>query len=70
METELQEADIRKITTVISYELLLIDIREALLQQMDSSFSAFLRVGALRPKAGETNMLEKASAENQLNTAA
>ncbi|MDF2193510.1 CusA/CzcA family heavy metal efflux RND transporter [Paraflavitalea sp. CAU 1676] len=66
VETELQEADIRKITTVIFYELLLIDKKEALLQQMDSSFSAFLRVAALRLKAGETNMLEKASAENQL----
>ncbi len=33
---------------------------------MDSSYSAFLRIATLRLKAGESNLLEKAGAENQL----
>lgn len=66
LETELKEAEIRRLTTGIFYELLLINEKEALLQQMDSAYSAFLRVAVLRLKAGETNVLEKASAENQL----
>jgi cobalt-zinc-cadmium resistance protein CzcA len=66
LETELKEAEIRKLTTGIFYELLLVAEKEALLGKMDSAYSAFLRVAALRLKAGETNVLEKASAENQL----
>ncbi|WP_423735903.1 CusA/CzcA family heavy metal efflux RND transporter [Chitinophaga caseinilytica] len=66
LETELQEVEIRRLTTGIFYELLLMTEREKLLLQMDSTYSAFLRVAALRLKAGETNILEKASAENQL----
>ncbi|WP_109699450.1 CusA/CzcA family heavy metal efflux RND transporter [Chitinophaga deserti] len=66
LETELQEAEIRKLTTGIFYELLLVSEKETLLGKMDTAYSAFLRVAALRLKAGETNVLEKASAENQL----
>ncbi|MGX5816634.1 CusA/CzcA family heavy metal efflux RND transporter [Chitinophaga lutea] len=66
LETELKEAEIRRLTTGIFYELLLVDQRSALLGKMDSAYGAFLRVATLRLKAGETNMLEKASAENQL----
>ncbi len=66
LETELQEAEIRKLTMGIFYELLLVSEKESLLGKMDTAYSAFLRVAALRLKAGETNVLEKASAENQL----
>ncbi len=66
LETELQEAEIRKLTVGIFYELLLVSEKESLLGKMDTAYSAFLRVAALRLKAGETNVLEKASAENQL----
>ncbi|SIN91817.1 CusA/CzcA family heavy metal efflux RND transporter [Chitinophaga niabensis] len=66
LEVELKEAEIRKLTTTIFYELLLTGEKESLLRKMDTTYSAFLRKAELRLKAGETNMLEKTSAENQL----
>jgi len=66
LEVELKEAEIRKLTTAIFYELLLTGEKESLLRRMDTTYSAFLRKAELRLKAGETNMLEKTSAENQL----
>lgn len=53
-------------TTTMFYEMLVIAEKEALLKAMDSTYREFLRIATLRFKAGETNMLEKASAENQL----
>lgn len=67
MEVDVKEAEIKKITRSVFYELLVIDGKEKLLKRMDSAYTAFLRVATLRLKAGETNMLEKASAENQLS---
>ncbi|GEP97623.1 CusA/CzcA family heavy metal efflux RND transporter [Chitinophaga cymbidii] len=66
LETELQEAEIRRLTTALFYELRLLSEKEALLIKMDTAYSAFFKVAGLRLQAGETNMLEKASAENQL----
>lgn len=66
LDVELKEAEVRKVTTGIFYEWLLTEEKEKLLIRMDSSYSAFLRVAALRLEAGESNLLEKASAENQL----
>ena len=40
--------------------------RQKLLQRLDSVYSRVLRAAELRLKAGETNMLEKTSAETQL----
>lgn len=67
MEVDVKEAEIKKVTRSAFYELLLIDEKDKLLKRMDSAYTAFLRVATLRLKAGETNMLEKASAENQLS---
>ncbi|AZI26727.1 CusA/CzcA family heavy metal efflux RND transporter [Pedobacter sp. G11] len=67
LEVDVKEAEIKKVTRAVFYELLLIAEKSKLLKRMDSAYTAFLRIATLRLKAGETNMLEKASAENQLS---
>lgn len=67
LEVDLKEAEVRKLTRSVFYELVLLEEKERLLKKMDSAYTAFLRVATVRLKAGETNMLEKASAENQLS---
>ncbi|MDR6784473.1 cobalt-zinc-cadmium resistance protein CzcA [Pedobacter africanus] len=66
LEVDLKAAEVRELTRLICYDLLLLYQKAELLHKMDSTYTAFLRVAALRLKAGESNMLEKASAENQL----
>lgn len=66
LNVDLQEADIRKITKNVFYELLILHEKEQLLLKMDSTYTTFLRIAVLRLKAGESNMLERATAENQL----
>nr|WP_121271144.1 CusA/CzcA family heavy metal efflux RND transporter [Pedobacter schmidteae] len=66
LEVDLKEAEVRKITRSIAYELLLLYQKMQLLSKIDSTYTSFLRVAGLRLKAGESNILEKASAENQL----
>ncbi|WP_222536769.1 CusA/CzcA family heavy metal efflux RND transporter [Pedobacter polysacchareus] len=66
LEVDLKQSEVKKMTTSMFYELLVIAEKQTLLRSMDSTYREFLRIAALRFKAGETNMLEKASAENQL----
>ena len=66
LDVALKQSEVKKMTTAMFYELLVIAEKQALLQSMDSTYREFLRIATLRFKAGETNMLEKASAENQL----
>lgn len=66
LDAELKEAEVRKVTAGIFYGLLLNAEKQALLAKIDSAYSAFQQVAALRLKAGESNLLEKAAAENQL----
>ncbi len=49
------------------YNLLYLYSREQLLQQQDSIYSGFMKAAELRYRAGETKLLEKATAETQLN---
>lgn len=65
-EVDLKEAEIKRLTRSVCYEMLLLKRQSGLLIQMDSTYTSFLRIAALRFKAGESNLLEKASAENQL----
>lgn len=51
----------------VYYELLFINERKRLLQSQDSIFEGFLKSASLRYKTGETNLLEKATAESQRN---
>lgn len=53
----------------VYYELLYLQDREKLLQQQDSIYSEFLRAANLRFETGETKLLEKTTAETQLNEA-
>lgn len=49
------------------YQLLYLHAREQLLKEQDSIYSGFLKSATLRFQTGETNLLEKATAETQLN---
>lgn len=51
----------------VYYELLYLRNKEKLLQQQDSIYSEFLRAADLRFRTGETKLLERATAETQLN---
>ncbi|WP_316818177.1 CusA/CzcA family heavy metal efflux RND transporter [Pedobacter nyackensis] len=66
LDIDLKQSEIKKMTTAIFYEMLVIDQKQLLLLSIDSTYREFLRIADLRFKVGETNMLEKASAENQL----
>jgi len=66
LNVELKQYEIKKLTTTVFYGILIIAEKQALLQSIDSAYREFLRVASHRFKSGETNMLEKASAENQL----
>lgn len=66
LNVDLKQSEVKKMTSSIFYELLVIGQKQLLLAAMDSTYNEFLRIATLRFKAGETNMLEKASAENQL----
>lgn len=54
----------RQVTTVF-YEMVYLKEKEKLLQKSDSIYSEFLRKSTLRFDKGESNVLEKATAENQ-----
>ncbi len=49
------------------YQLAYFEALQRLLQSQDTLFAGFLRASELRYKTGETNLLEKATAETQLN---
>jgi cobalt-zinc-cadmium resistance protein CzcA len=66
LEVDLKQSEIKRLTTAVFYEMLVIAEKQTLLSSMDSAYRELLRVADLRFKAGETNMLEKASTENQL----
>ncbi len=51
----------------VYYQLHYLQAKEKLLQQQDSIYGQFLKAAALRLKTGETNLLEKTTAETQLN---
>ncbi len=59
----------KELVTEISalfYEMIYLKEKEKLLNRLDTLFKTFLEKSELRLKAGETNVLEKATAENQL----
>nr|WP_068891123.1 CusA/CzcA family heavy metal efflux RND transporter [Pedobacter panaciterrae] len=66
LNVDLKQSEIKKMTTSVFYEMLIIIEKQALLLSIDSAYREFFRVANERFKVGETNMLEKASAENQL----
>lgn len=61
----LQKKELTKEVTSIFYELIYLKEKEKLLLKSDSIYSEFLRKSTLRFDKGESNVLEKATAENQ-----
>lgn len=60
-----QEAQLRKNVTQVYFTLVYLQEKKALLQKNDSIFAAFLEKATLRFNNGESNILEKTTAENQ-----
>lgn len=61
----IQEAQLKKHVTQVFFTLLYLRQKKNLLLKNDSIFSEFMNKAALRFKAGESNVLEKTTAENQ-----
>lgn len=60
-----QEVQLKRQVTQAFYSLLYLQEKKKLLQKTDSLFAEFLEKSTLRFKAGESNLLEKTTAENQ-----
>jgi cobalt-zinc-cadmium resistance protein CzcA len=61
----LQKKEITRQVTTVFYEMVYLKEKEKLLLKSDSIYSEFLRKSTLRFEKGESNVLEKATAENQ-----
>ena len=62
----IQKRNITKQVTEVFYEMLYLKEKEKLLLKTDSIYTEFLRKATLRFDKGESNVLEKATAQNQL----
>lgn len=60
-----QETQLKKQVTQVFYTLVYLQQKKELLQKNDSIFSEFLKKATLRFSKGESNILEKTTAENQ-----
>jgi cobalt-zinc-cadmium resistance protein CzcA len=65
LSISLKETEIRKRVSQIYYNIIILKEKERLLQQADSIYSEFVIKANLRFKTGETNVLEKATAQSQ-----
>ena len=61
----LQRKELTKQVTTVFYEMVYLKEKEQILLKSDSIYSDFLRKSALRFDKGESNILEKVTAENQ-----
>ena len=61
-----KEAELKRDVTTAFYHLLYLQQKAQLLQEADSLYSAFYLLTELRLQKGESNVLEKATAETQL----
>ncbi|MFV7235634.1 CusA/CzcA family heavy metal efflux RND transporter [Flavobacterium sp. ZB4R12] len=61
----LQRKELTRQVTTVFYEMMYLKEKERLLLKSDSIYSEFLRKSTLRFDKGESNILEKATAENQ-----
>jgi cobalt-zinc-cadmium resistance protein CzcA len=61
----LQKKELTKQVTTVFFEMVYLKEKEKLLQKSDSIYSEFLRKSTFRFDKGESNVLEKATAENQ-----
>lgn len=65
LSVSLKEAEIRKAVTQIYYSISLLEEKKKLLLKADSNYAAFLSKAELRLSKGESNILEKTTAETQ-----
>lgn len=61
---KMQKWQVKKEVEMLYHEMLYLDAKQKLLTKADSIFSTYLQRAELRLKKGESNLLEKASAEN------
>ena len=64
----LKEIELKKAVTLSFYSLIYLNEKQKLLQQSDSIYDEFLKKSDLRFKKGESNLLEKTTAETQRGT--
>jgi cobalt-zinc-cadmium resistance protein CzcA len=67
LNSNLKEWEIKKTVTQLFYSYLTLKKQEKLLQKADSLYSKFYEKAALRLQKGESNILEKTTAQNQKN---
>jgi cobalt-zinc-cadmium resistance protein CzcA len=65
LNVELKEVDLKRQVSQVYYMLTYLQQKKTLLQQNDSLYGEFLNKANLRFKAGESNILEKTTAETQ-----
>ena len=65
LNLRIKETELKKLVTEAYFNLLYIQQKRRLLLENDSLFSEFLSKSILRLKKGESNILEKTTAENQ-----
>ena len=65
LQTNLKEFEIKKLVTSLFYSYLSLIEKEKLLQKADTLFSKFYEKTKLRLQKGESNVLEKSTAETQ-----
>src|SRR5215213_1960239 len=65
INVDVKSREIKRRVTEIFYELLYLDEKRNILLQSDSLYAEFLRKATLRFQKGETNILEKTTAETQ-----
>ncbi|MGC4235090.1 MAG: CusA/CzcA family heavy metal efflux RND transporter [Niabella sp.] len=65
LKVGMQESQLKKQVTQVYYHLIFLRHKQRLLQKNDSLFAAFLHKATLRFNKGESNVLEKTTAESQ-----
>jgi cobalt-zinc-cadmium resistance protein CzcA len=65
-QTEVTKNELKYQVKQLYFQIQYLYAKANLLQQQDSIYAAFARAGSLRYKTGESNLLEKATAETQL----
>jgi len=66
LQVAMKESLLKKEVSSVFYELIYMQYKEQLLKEADSMYTAFFRLTELRLQKGESNLLEKATAETQL----
>lgn len=66
LQRELSKADLTRLTTQVFYDLLAVEQLQKLYHNADSAYKKLKQLAELRLKTGESSVLEKASADNQL----